>query len=127
ASTASTWPRATTWGARSTRPRACCPRLLSRPGGRSEARRASAAPGRDPGADARLQVQRRGHRLFGRRSQRWQGAELAHHFGAVHVGVVVLDAAVADGEDVAALDVDGGAVGRQPFEVRVAGEAALGP
>ena len=29
ASTASTWPRATTWAARSTRPRVCCPRPLA--------------------------------------------------------------------------------------------------
>jgi hypothetical protein len=45
-----------------------------------------------------------------------QGAELALHRGAVYVGVVALDAPVADRKHVAALDVDPSAVGNQPFE-----------
>ena len=71
-----------------------------------------------------LDVERGGHRPLDRRAGRGQGAELASEVGGVHVGVVALNAAVADGEHVASLDLDSGAVGVEPFEAGRAVEGA---
>ena len=75
-----------------------------------------AAPARRSGRAGGSSGSGGGHRLFGRRAGRGQSAELARHLGAVQVGVVADDQAVADGQHVAALEVDPAAVGDQPFE-----------
>src|SRR5207302_5409168 len=62
--------------------------------------------------------------LLGLGTGRGQKPELARDRSAVHVGVVVLDLLVGDGENVAALHLDPGAVGFKSLERPGPGERA---